>query len=298
MSSDALLDQNDHLIKNIPVSSRCRHLPGLYIVGTPLGNLEDITLRALYLLRTCDGILCEDTRTTGVLLHQYGIHKPCLSYHTHNEHDRIDHIIERLERQETWALVSDGGMPLMSDPGLPLLRKVIEKNIHVSVIPGPTAPITALVLSGLPVVPFTFLGFLPTKSQSRQKILDQMNQQDGTLVAFESPHRILKTVGEMANKWPLRVIVVARELTKQFETFYRGTAQEVHELLQKETHLKGEFVLMLGPQDKEGNEHDWMAALEDALKHYSLKESTQKISQQFDVPRNIVYKHALTIKED
>ena len=218
----------------------------LYLVSTPIGNLGDITLRALEILKTVEAIACEDTRQTGKLLAHYNIQKPMISLHDHNERSRTPELINRLQGGESIALVSDGGTPLVSDPGWWLARHAETVGIRVEWIPGPTALIGGLVLSGLPVDRFVFEGFLPPKSAARRKRLEVLKEQERTIVLYESPHRVLSTLRDIVDVFGEAPMACARELTKKFEEVRRGTAAEL--LAHFEHHPpRGEFVLVLHP---------------------------------------------------
>ena len=222
-------------------------IPGtLYLVATPIGNLEDITLRALRVLRECDVIAAEDTRHTGGLLKHYGISKPMISYFKFNEAKRSEEIIERLQRGEKIALVTDAGSPGISDPGERVVKAVLASGLRVEAVPGACALVAALTASGLPTDEFHFIGFLPHKSGQRRNQLATLQQHSGTLVFYESPYRIEKLLEELKEAFPDRQIVLARELTKKFEEYIRGTAAELLEQT-KGRSLKGEFVVLVGP---------------------------------------------------
>jgi 16S rRNA (cytidine1402-2'-O)-methyltransferase len=216
----------------------------LYLVATPIGNLEDITLRALRTLKECDLIAAEDTRRTGQLLKHFGISKPLLSYFQFNEARRSEEIIERLRRGEKVALVTDAGSPGISDPGERVVSAAIRAGLRVEPVPGPSALIAALTASGLPTQEFHFLGFLPHKSGQRRKKLEALRGIQATLVVYESPYRIEKLLVELQELFPDHQVVFARELTKKFEEFLRGTPAQLLETIKKRT-LKGEFVVML-----------------------------------------------------
>ena len=217
----------------------------LYLVATPIGNLEDITLRALRTLKECDVIAAEDTRRTGQLLKHFGISKPMLSYFQFNEAKRSEEIIERLRRGEKVALVTDAGSPGVSDPGERVVKAAIASGFRVESVPGPSAVIAALTASGLPTEEFHFVGFLPHKSGRRRKKLEELRNFPGTIVLYESPYRIEKLLTELNDLFSARRVVLARELTKKFEEFLRGTPAELLELIQKRA-LKGEFVVLIG----------------------------------------------------
>jgi 16S rRNA (cytidine1402-2'-O)-methyltransferase len=220
--------------------------PGtLYLVATPIGNLEDITLRALRTLKECDVVAAEDTRRTGQLLKHFGISKPLLSYFQFNEAKRSEEILGRLARGEKVALVTDAGSPGISDPGERVVKAAIAAGFRVESVPGPSALVAALTASGLPADEFHFIGFLPHKSGQRRKKLEELKQFAGTLVLYESPYRVERLMGELQEVFPERPVVLARELTKKFEEFLRGKPAELLEVARKRA-LKGEFVVMIG----------------------------------------------------
>ena len=221
----------------------------LYLVATPIGNLEDITLRALRTLKECDVIAAEDTRRTGQLLKHFSISKPLVSYFQFNEAKRSEEILNRLKRGEKVALVTDAGSPGISDPGERVVKAAIAAGFRVEPVPGPSAVIAALTASGLPAETFHFVGFLPHKSGQRRKRLEQLGGVEGTLVIYESPYRIEKLLEELAQLLPERKVVLAREVTKKFEEFLRGKPGELQELI-KGRSLKGEFVVMVGPLEE------------------------------------------------
>ncbi len=219
----------------------------LYLVSTPIGNLEDITLRALRILREADFIFAEDTRTTGRLLAHYDIKNRLMSYHTHNEAGRIPQIIEYLREGQSIALVSDAGTPGISDPGHKLVKAAILVGASIVPVPGATAFVPALVASGLPTNRFVFEGFLPRKKGRQTKWL-QLAEEPGTIIIYESARRIQKTVQDVVKHLGNRYIVISRELTKTFEEFIRGSAEEVLGILEKQI-LKGEIVLLIAGKD-------------------------------------------------
>src|SRR3954469_21815551 len=219
----------------------------LYLVATPIGNLEDITLRALRTLKECDLVAAEDTRRSGQLLKHFGISKPLLSYFQFNEAKRSEEIIGRLGRGEKVALVTDAGSPGISDPGERVVKAAIAAGFRVESVPGPSALIAALTASGLPADEFHFIGFLPHKSGQRRNKLESLKAFEGTLILYESPYRVEKLLTELSEVFPDRQIVLARELTKKFEEYLRGKPAELLALAQKRS-LKGEFVVLIGPQ--------------------------------------------------
>jgi 16S rRNA (cytidine1402-2'-O)-methyltransferase len=222
-------------------------MPGtLYLVATPIGNLEDITLRALRVLREADLIACEDTRQTGKLLAHFGIAKPMVSYHEHNEAARTAELIAKLEGDSNIALVSDAGTPLVSDPGYRLVTAAIAAGFVVVPIPGASAVLSALSGAGLPTDAFRFCGFLPPKSGQRKKALEELSGEDCTLVFYEAPHRILDALSDVSAVYGDRPVIIARELTKLHEEFLRGTAEEVRAKLAARPSVKGEITLLIG----------------------------------------------------
>ena len=222
-------------------------MPGmLYLVATPIGNLEDITYRAVRVLGEADLIACEDTRQTRKLLDHYNIHKPTISYHDHNEAARTEELAARLRTGTVIALVSDAGMPLVSDPGYRLVRAAIENGIPVLPVPGPSASLTALAASGLPTDAFFFGGFLPPKTGQRARLLESLAGEHATLIFYEAPHRILESLDAVETILGPRPVVVARELTKIHEEFLRGTAAEIRATLEARDAIKGEITLLIG----------------------------------------------------
>ncbi|MCC7095544.1 MAG: 16S rRNA (cytidine(1402)-2'-O)-methyltransferase [Ignavibacteriaceae bacterium] len=215
----------------------------LHIVSTPIGNLKDITLRAIETLNEVDFILCEDTRVTSVLIKQYNIIKQLISFNAVSETKKIPMIIERLRNGQSYALVSDSGTPAISDPGIRLVSEAIKNGIEVISVPGATALIAALTISGLPTDSFVFEGFLPQK-KGRQKKLDELTKEERTIVLYESSHRIDKLIDELVEYFPERYVVVCRELTKKFEETWRGYPPELKEKLNEKT-IKGEFVIVI-----------------------------------------------------
>ena len=224
----------------------------LYLIPTPVGNMEDITLRALRLLKEADLILAEDTRTSAKLLKHYGITTPLLSHHKFNEHQQVERVAERIERGETVALISDAGTPGISDPGFLLTRTCVERGIDTVCLPGATAFVPALVNSGLPCDRFSFEGFLPQK-KGRQKKLNALLAETRTMIFYESPFRLVKTLEQMAEVFgPERYACVAREISKMFEEFKRGTLEELVAFYTKRG-VKGEIVLIVAGKDYDAN---------------------------------------------
>src|SRR5262245_4204959 len=221
----------------------------LFVVATPIGNLEDITFRALRVLREVDVIAAEDTRRTAKLLTHYGISTPAVSFHQHNMRSRLPHLIRRLERNEHVALVTDAGTPGVSDPGVELVDACLQKGIPVDPVPGPSAPLAAATASGFPMDPLTIFGFVPTKAKARKAWLEQIKGVRHTFTFFEAPHRIRQTLAELGNKLGKRQIFLAREISKVHQQFVRTDAASI---LGRITEYRGEFTVVVGP-GKEGD---------------------------------------------
>lgn len=224
--------------------------PGVYLVATPIGNLEDITQRARRVLEECDLIACEDTRHTGRLLSRLGIKKPLISYHEHNEARRAGELAGRALRGERIAVVSDAGTPGVSDPAYRVVRAAVEAGVQVVPVPGPSSVLAALTASGLPTDSFVFEGFLPPKGRRRLQKIEALLDEERTVVLFESPHRTPRLVSEIADLAPERPLALAREITKLHEEILRGTARELGEKL-RDKKIKGECVLLIGPKRME-----------------------------------------------
>lgn len=274
----------------------------LYICPTPIGNLEDITLRVLRILGEVDLIAAEDTRRTVKLLNHYGISTPMTSYHEHNKNQKGEYIINLLQQGKKVALVSDAGTPGISDPGEELIRRSIDLGIEVVSLPGPTAIITALVASGLPTGQFFFQGFLPRDAKRRKERLKGLKNQMGTIVLYVSPHRLIEVLKDCGEILGDRKVVVARELTKVYEEFLRGRIAEVRDLL-KEKGIKGEFVLLIEGKDEEEAEEEkpWQnMSIKEHLqwnmqKGLSKKEAIKKTAQERNIPKRQVYSESIDI---
>lgn len=221
----------------------------LYVVATPIGNLEDITLRALRVLKECNVIACEDTRQTAKLLNHFGVEKRMVSYHEHNEITRAAELVIELEQGAQIALVSDAGMPGISDPGHRLVSLCVRHGIPVTPVPGANAMVAALGASGLPMEQFTFVGFLPARPTERRKAMRELAGERRTMVLYEAPHRLLDTLEDALEVWGNRPTVIARELTKIHEEFLRGHLDELVAALQKK-EVRGELTLLIGPADE------------------------------------------------
>jgi 16S rRNA (cytidine1402-2'-O)-methyltransferase len=269
-------------------------MPGtLYIVATPIGNLEDITLRARRILRECDWIACEDTRQTRKLLEHLNISKPLVSYYEHNEAGRAGELVVKLEAGANVALVSDAGTPLISDPGYRVVTAAIDAGIPVVPIPGVTAAVSALSGSGLATDSFRFCGFLPAKTSQRRKVLEQLKQETCTLIFYETPHRILDALKDVEAVMGARPAVVARELTKIHEEFVRGTAAEIHAVLAARASVKGEITLLIGKAEAAGVMDD--SPLEDAVRAaeeqgLSRMDSIKRVAKERGLSKREVYR--------
>ncbi len=267
----------------------------LYIVSTPIGNLEDITLRALTVLKEVDVIAAEDTRHSRKLLTHYGISKPLISYWGEKEKVKSAEIIEKLQSGQSVALISDAGTPGISDPGAVLIKKAIEENIQVVSIPGPSALIAALSLSGLPTNEFIFTGFLPSKTKQRQKILRDLSLEPRTLVFYEAPHRILETLMDMEKIFMERRAALVKEITKIHEEVLRGNIPEILTKI-KETTIAGEYIIAV-----EGKTERRKLATEDALSEVSAlmkkglgrKEAVKKIAEAYGLSKKELYDKSL-----
>ncbi|EFB40830.1 MULTISPECIES: 16S rRNA (cytidine(1402)-2'-O)-methyltransferase [Parachlamydia] len=274
----------------------------LYLIATPIGNLEDITLRALRLLKECDLILCEDTRQSSILLKHYEIQKPLKSFHKFNESAQEQEVLRALQEGVKMAMISDAGTPSISDPGNRLVEKCVEEGIEVISIPGPCAAITALACSGLPTDLFQFCGFLPRKAQELKRALQKILQYEGTSVCYESPHRLLDFLQTVHLLAPTRYLVVARELTKKFEEIRRGTAQDL--ITHWESHpLKGEVVVMIkGEAADDTQQWEQMSPQEHVQfleTQYSLskKEAIKLAAEMRGIPKRDLYRLCLSDRE-
>lgn len=276
-----------------------RIAPGLHLVATPIGNLKDISFRALSTLAAADAILAEDTRVTRVLLAHYGITTPLLNYHEHNAAQMRPKIMARLEQGQALALVSDAGTPLVSDPGHKLVDESLELGFSVTTIPGASAVLTGLVLSGLPMDAFFFGGFLPTKSAARKHRLLELSTIPGTLAFFESPQRVGDMLADAGEVLGDRPAAVARELTKMFENVRRGSLSELAARYAEEGPPRGEIVVVIGGPDKALAAIEVGSTVDDRLKallpEHSLKEAVALVTAQTGLPRKEVYARALLL---
>lgn len=276
----------------------------LYLVPTPIGNLRDITLRALEVLKSADLIAAEDTRQSLKLLNHFEIKKPMISYHQHNEQGRSENIIEKLKEGAVIALVTDAGTPGISDPGSVIVSKCIEENIKFEVLPGATAFTTALVYSGLDTTKFIFKGFLPRENKDRKLIIDDLLERKETLIFYEAPHRVLETLEFLTKYFGDRKIAICRELTKLHEEILRFTLVEAVQYY-KVNIPRGEYVIVIaGKTDEEIFEEEkakWeMLSIEEHIKKYieeglSKKEAIKKVSKDRNIPKSEVYKSSFEI---
>jgi 16S rRNA (cytidine1402-2'-O)-methyltransferase len=270
------------------------------LVSTPIGNLKDMSLRGRETLEQVDGILCEDTRSSQTLLKNYGIKTRCYPLHDHNEAQRIPSLIQAMREGARYALISDAGTPLVSDPGYRLTRAAIDAGLPVSATPGPNAAILALTLSGLPPHPFMFLGFLPAKAGPRQAALTKLSQAEAaglsaTLVLYEAPHRLAETLDDAAAILGARAAAVCRELTKHFEEIRRETLPSLAAYY-AQTAPRGEITLVIGPATQEpASEEMLTATLTGALARMSLKDAVDAVTAATGLPRKQVYAKALAL---
>lgn len=274
--------------------------PGLHVVATPIGNLRDITLRALATLAAADAVLAEDTRVSRHLLAHYGIATPLVAYHEHNAAAMRPVLLERLQKGESLALISDAGTPLVSDPGFKLVAEAVTLGLPVTSVPGPSAVLAALVVAGLPTDRFFFEGFLPVKSGARRTRIAELAAIPGTLVFFESPRRLAETLGDLAAVLGPRHAAVARELTKHFESVRRGPLDQLAADYEQDGPPKGEIVLLVAPP---GEDAPLLAgpALDEriraALEKFSLKDAASVVSAETGHPRRAIYARALELSK-
>ena len=269
----------------------------LFLVATPIGNLKDITLRALEVLESADRIACEDTRTSGVLLKHYGIKTPMKSYHTHNEAEATQQLVAELSAGKRIALISDAGTPLLSDPGARLVKATIEAGVRVTPIPGASALLSAITVAGLPSEQFFYAGFLPNKSGARKEALKPFTALQATLVFYEAPHRLLDSLADLREIYGEREAAVARELTKLHEECVRGTLSDI--IAHFEAHApRGECVILVhGAAPAAAMGDDAIdAALREAMKESSLKEAVAQVSEHAGRAKSDVYARALALK--
>ncbi len=272
--------------------------PSLYLVGTPIGNLEDISLRALRILKEVDLIACEDTRQTAKLLNHYGIGTRTISYHEHNELTRSAELIMTLEQGHSIALVTDAGVPGVSDPGFRLVSLAIRHKIPVVPIPGASAFLSALVASGLPTDSFVFHGFLPAKLGQRRKLLEDIQHSTRTQIFYEAPHRLLGTLEDVADVLgPARRVVVAREVTKIYEEFVRATATEVLESFKTRDEVRGEITLLIGRAEEQHGvsvvkQKNARTRVRELMKSGEIdeKEAMKRVAKEMGISKSDVYR--------
>lgn len=264
----------------------------LYLVATPIGNLEDITLRALRILKEVDLIAAEDTRNTLKLLNHYEITKPLVSYHRHNEELKVDNLIKKLKDGQNIAIVSDAGTPGISDPGEVVVKEAIDNDIDIVPIPGACAAINALISSGLDTKEFTFMGFLPLNKKLRKEKLNEIKTEIKTIIIYEAPHKLKNTLQDLKEIVEDREIVLARELTKIHEEFLRGS---IDEIIQKSETLKGEMIILIEGTKKQQEQSSWNnLTLDEHYKYYEnlgldKKEIIKKIAKDRGVNKNEIY---------
>jgi 16S rRNA (cytidine1402-2'-O)-methyltransferase len=273
----------------------------LYVVATPIGNLEDITYRAVRVLKEADLIACEDTRHTAKLLHHYGIDKPTVSYHEHNEAARAEELVAKLTAGLNVAQVSDAGMPGISDPGYRVIKLAIERGVKVVPIPGASALVAALAGSGLPTDSFQFLGFLPARSGERRTLLESVRDAQQTTVVYEAPHRIAETMKDIVELLgEERPVVLARELTKVHEEFIRGTAEQVLQRVQ-EHELKGEMTLLIGKAEgraETSKKRDVVSRLQEIMREQKIDENAalKVVAKEQGISKSEAYRELQRVK--
>ncbi len=265
----------------------------LYIVATPIGNLEDITYRAIRILQEVDLIAAEDTRHTLKLLNHYEISKHLISYHRHNEETRADELIEKLKEGKSIALVSDAGTPGICDPGAEVIKRCLEENIKVIPIPGAVAFVNAVICSGLDTDTFLFLGFLPLNKKNRKQKLEQIQKSEQTVILYEAPHKLTATLKDLQEIIGDRKVVIARELTKIHEEFISGT---IEELIEKSENIKGEIIILIDRAEIKEEKDFSKISLEEHYKYYEQqgvdrKEIIKKIAKDRNVSKNEIYQY-------
>lgn len=270
----------------------------LFVCPTPIGNLEDITLRILRILKEVDLIAAEDTRRTIKLLNHYDIKKSLISYHEHNKWEKGKVLLEKLRKGKNIALVSDAGMPGISDPGEELIKLCIEEDIEVVVLPGPSASITGLVLSGFSTERFIFEGFLPSNKKDRIKELDKLKKEERTIIFYESPYRVISFLKDVRGVLGNRQVSISRELTKVYEETFRGTVEEGIKYF--ENQKKGEFVIVIeGTEEEEENPFEEISVKEHLKtymeKGFSKKDAVKKVASERKISKNQVYKESLSL---
>lgn len=272
---------------------------GLYIVSTPIGNLSDITFRAIDTLNSVDLIACEDTRVSKILLDKYGIKTPTISIHNYNEEDKIDFIKNKLLSGCAIALISDAGTPLISDPGYKLVSSLRNDDFYITIVPGASSTISALALSGFPTDRFMFIGFVPTKNNEKAGFFDEIKNERATVIFFETANRIIDTLKILDKIFGERQIALVREITKIYEEVKRGSANDLIEYFSANPP-KGEFVGLIHPQTeiKDFDEEKIKTMLEKLLPYMSVKDASEFISSTFDISKKTVYNIGIKIKKE
>lgn len=301
------IEPNDATLFSKPGASKLgQSKPGLYLVATPIGHARDIGLRALDVLRAADVVACEDTRVSAKLFTLYGISATSLAYHDHNAAQMRPRLLRLLQDGKIVALISDAGTPLIADPGYRLVREAVDAGIYVTAVPGPSAPVMALTLSGLPSDRFLFAGFLPERSAERRRFLRELQAVPATLVFFDSPRRLAESLADALAVLGNRPAAVARELTKLFEEVRRGSLQELTAHYAEAATPKGEIVLLIGPPVA-GAATDTTpekitaaidAALRKAIANASLKQAVADVAAELGLPRRDVYARALRLRDE
>lgn len=278
--------------------SNNEHAQALYLIPTPIGNLEDITYRAVRKLKEVHIIAAEDTRQTAKLLNHYDIHTPLFSYHEHNKKIAGPTLIKQLKQGKTVALVSDAGMPTISDPGEALVKAAINEQIRVIALPGANAALTSLIASGLPTSQFQFIGFLPRKKNEREAMLAELQHHKATLLFYESPHRLKATLLSLQKILGNRNICLGRELTKKFEQYVRGSMQEIVQWYERGGTIRGEFCIVVEGCTEKIKQSDWWDSLTESqhVSHYitigmTSKEAIKQVAKDRHMPRREVYAH-------
>ncbi|MFP4313872.1 MAG: 16S rRNA (cytidine(1402)-2'-O)-methyltransferase [Alphaproteobacteria bacterium] len=285
--------------KNIKIPEQDHLRAGLYIVATPIGNLRDITLRALDTLRGADVIACEDTRVSGKLLKAYDISKPLLSYNDHSDEKKRDHILRDIQGGKSVALISDAGCPLISDPGYKLVREARDRNLFVTSIPGASALLTGLQLSGLPSNQFAFLGFLPPKSQARVHMLQKYSGVEMSLITYETGPRLLASLQDIKTSFGERRVCVARELTKLYEEIKTAPISDLITYYKEHGAPKGEIVLVIEPAlERQWTQADIENLLKEALKQSKTKQAANYVADITGRPKKEIYDMALKLRAD
>lgn len=271
---------------------------GLYLVATPIGNLRDITLRAIDTLAMADVVACEDTRVSGKLFQALGFKAKLMSLHDHNEGGQIPYLLGLIAEGKSVALISDAGMPLISDPGYKLVRACLEQGVYVTSLPGANSPLMALQLSGLPSDNFSFLGFLPSKTKARRDMLETWKSVPTTLVIFESASRLEDSCADILAVLGDRPMTLTRELTKKFEDVWPSTVSGILERVRKDGEPKGEIVLVIGRGTEEKQEIDVDAMLKSALSNMTMKEAVSAVVEATGLPKKQIYNTALALKNE